>query len=118
MQLYHSRHLGNAEKVAKELASDLDYYLRDGVELAGYNLSLHANFEKNFPAKYFGASPSCFKRTLLQPKELGKNFFYNLDRASEMLRFDPGWLGRKDNGFKAEMEFANANLSLVDAQIV
>lgn len=118
MQLYHSRHLRSAESLAKELASDLDYYLRDGVEVAGYNNSLHVNFERNFPAKYFGISPDVFKRTPLEPRELGKNFYYNLDYAHKMLQHDQGWLGRKDNGFKAEMELASANLSLVSAQVV
>ncbi|POR36070.1 Nucleoporin [Tolypocladium paradoxum] len=117
MQLYHSRHHGTADALAKSLVTDLDYYLRDGVEVAGYNKSLHNNFAKNFTNKYFGCSVDNFKRTLLEPRELGNNYYYDLDRADDMLKFDPGWLGRKDNGFKNEMERANANLSLVDAQI-
>jgi nuclear pore complex protein Nup188 len=118
MQLYHSRHLGDVDALAKKLAADLDYYLRDGVEVAGYNKSLHINFAKNFANKYSGCSLDNFKRTLLEPRELGTSYYYDLDRADTMLRFDPGWLGRKDNGFKTEMGLANANLSLVDAQIV
>ncbi|CAM1502966.1 Fc.00g077420.m01.CDS01 [Cosmosporella sp. VM-42] len=117
MQLYHSRHLGNSSDLAKSLVSDLDYYLRDGVEVAGYNKSLHNNFAKNFANKYSGCPVEDFKRTLLEPRELGKSYFYDLEQADEMLRFDPGWIGRKANGFKTEMELANANLSLVDAQI-
>lgn len=118
MQLYHSRHLGNADALAKNLMTSLDYYLRDGVEVAGYNKSLHVNFAKNFANKYEGCSLDDFQRMLLQPRELGKTFYYDLERANAMLSFDPGWLGRKQNGFKTEMELANANLSLVDAQIV
>jgi nuclear pore complex protein Nup188 len=118
MQLYHSRHLGNASALAQEMVKDLDYYLREGVKVGGYNASLHNNFSKNFSAKYYGCSLDNFKRTLLEPRELGKNYFYHLDRANDMLKFDSGWLGRKDDGFKTEMELANANLSLVDAQIV
>ncbi|KAF7538429.1 hypothetical protein G7Z17_g12639 [Cylindrodendrum hubeiense] len=117
MQLYHSRHLGNSSNLAKSLISDLDYFLRDGVEVAGYNKSLHNNFAKNFSNKYSGCPVDDFKRTLLEPRELGKSYYYDLERADEMLRFDPGWIGRKDNGFKMEMELANTNLSLVDAQI-
>ncbi|CAH0043289.1 unnamed protein product [Clonostachys solani] len=117
MQLYHSRHLGNADSLAKKLVADLDYYLRDGVEVSGYNKSLHSNFAKNFSDKYSGCSLDDFKRTLLEPRDLGVNYYYDLDRANGMLSFDPGWLGRKDNGFKMEMELANTNLSLVDAQI-
>lgn len=118
MQLYHSRHLGNADALAKGLVSDLDYYLRDGVEVAGYNKSLHNNFAKNFSSKYSGCSLDNFKRTMLQPRDLGEKYYYDLDRADEMLSFDPGWFGRKANGFQNEMKLANANLSLVDAQIV
>jgi nuclear pore complex protein Nup188 len=118
MQLYHSRHLGNADDLAEKLVADIDYYLRDGVEVAGYNKSLHTNFARNFSNKYAGCSLDEFQRTLLEPRELGVDFYYDLERASTMLGFDPGWLGRKQNGFKTEMERANANLSLVDAQIV
>lgn len=118
MQLYHSRHQGTAGPLAKSLVADLDYYLRDGVEIAGYNKSLHSNFAKNFAHKYFGCSVGFFKRTPLEQGELGSNYYYDLERANDMLGFDPGWRGRKDDGFKNEMELANANLSLVDAQIV
>ncbi|KAL7900857.1 nucleoporin subcomplex protein binding to Pom34 domain-containing protein [Trichoderma sp. SZMC 28014] len=118
MQLYHSRHLGNAETLAKALVNDLDYYLRDGVEVASYNKSLHNNFAKNFSNKYFGCALDNFKRTMVEPRELGENYYYDLDRASEVLGFDPGWRGkRKGTGFLNEMKLANANLSLVDAQI-
>lgn len=118
MQLYHSRHLGNADTLAKGLTNDLDYYLRDGVEVASYNKSLHNNFAKNFSNKYFGCSLDNFKRTMVGPRELGENYYYDLDRADEVLRFDPGWQGKRGAGFLNEMKLANANLSLVDAQIV
>ncbi|RGP63094.1 hypothetical protein FLONG3_10035 [Fusarium longipes] len=117
MQLYHSRHLGNSDALAKNLVSDLDYYLRDGVEVGGYNKSLHTNFARNFSNKYSDCPVDYFKRTALEPRELGKSYYYDLERTDEMLRFDPGWKGRKDDGFKTEMERANTNLSLVDAQL-
>ncbi|KAL7788327.1 nucleoporin subcomplex protein binding to Pom34 domain-containing protein [Trichoderma ceciliae] len=117
MQLYHSRHLGNADTLAKGLVNDLDYYLRDGVEVASYNKSLHNNFAKNFSNKFFGCSLDNFKRTMVGSRELGENYYYDLDRADEVLRFDPGWQGKKGAGFLNEMKLANANLSLVDAQI-
>ncbi|KAM5359092.1 hypothetical protein ACJZ2D_014735 [Fusarium nematophilum] len=117
MQLYHSRHLGNSTALANSLISDLDYYLRDGVEVAGYNKSLHNNFARNFSNKYSDCPVDDFKRTSLEPRQLGKSYYYDLERADEMLRFDPGWKGRKDDGFKTEMERANTNLSLVDAQL-
>ena len=118
MQLYHSRHLGKADTLAKGLSNDLDYYLRDGVEVSSYNKSLHNNFARNFSNKFFGCSLDNFKRTVVGPRELGENYYYDLDRANEILRFDPGWQGKKGAGFLNEMKLANANLSLVDAQIV
>ena len=118
MQMYHSRHLGGAGNLAKDLVKDVDYYLRDGVEVGGYNKSLHTNFERNFATKYYNCALSQFKQTKLRPHELGKSYCYDLDLSSQMLKYDPSWFGRNNNGFKMEMELANANLSLVDAQIV
>ncbi|RBQ90816.1 hypothetical protein VDGD_05737 [Verticillium dahliae] len=117
MQLYHQRQMGGAEELAKSLVADLDYFLRDGVEVASYNNSLHNNFTKNFASKYPGVSLDSLKRTALEPRELGEWYYYALDRANTMLDFDPGWHGRRDDGFRNEMGIANANLSLVDAQI-
>ena len=118
MQLYHSRHLGNGGALAKELITSVDYFLRDAVEVAGYNRSLQNSFARNFAAQYPGYRLEDFKRTLLQPEELGTRYYYDLERADTMLSFDSGWLGRKGSGFKNEMELANSNLSLVDAQLV
>jgi nuclear pore complex protein Nup188 len=118
MQLFHLRQMGQADSLANELAQDLDYFLRDGVLVSGYNDSLHANFAKNFGNKYAGCNLNDFKRTLLEPRSLGNQYYYALDYADTMMKFDPGWAGIRNNGFKSEMEKANANLSLVDAQIV
>ncbi|TEA18045.1 Nucleoporin NUP188 [Colletotrichum sidae] len=117
MQLYHLRQMGGVETFAKSLVTDLDYFLRDGVEVSSYNNSLHTNFAKNFTTKYPGVSLEAFKRTTLRPGELGRSYFYDLESATDMLSFDPGWHGRRNNGFRNEMGIANANLSLVDAQI-
>lgn len=118
MQLFHLRQMGQADALAKELAQDLDYYLREGVLVSGYNNSLHANFAKNFGKQYPGFSLENFKRTLLEPRALGTDYYYASKFADRMLRFDSGWKGPRNNGYKSEMENANSNLSLVDAQIV
>ena len=118
MQLFHLRQMGKAEGFAKKVVQDLDYYLREGVEVSGYNSSLHKNFSKNFSTQYPKCSLESFKRTSLSPRQLGRNYYYDLDNATRMLEFDPGWRGAKGNGFQNEMERANQNLSLVDAQIV
>ncbi|KAI0512583.1 nucleoporin subcomplex protein binding to Pom34-domain-containing protein [Xylaria bambusicola] len=117
MQLFHLRQLGQAGSFAKELTQDLDYYLRDGVGVAGYNRGLHVNFARNFSRQYPNCSLENFKRTLLEPKSLGGEFYYALGFADRMLKFDPSWIGPRSSGFRNEMEMANMNLSLVDAQV-
>lgn len=119
MHLYHLRKTGREKEFAKELVNDIDYYLRDGVAVSGYNNSLHGNFAKNFTKQYPDFKLESFQRTLLSPRELGNGYYYALDLADKMLMFDPGWAGpRERNGFRYEMETANLNLSLVDAQVV
>jgi nuclear pore complex protein Nup188 len=118
MQLYHLRHMGSAKSAAEKLVKTLDYYLRNGALVAGYNASLHMNFARNFANKYPSCSVDSFKRTSVQRRDMGDNYYYDLDRADKMLGFDAGWRGPRNNGFRAEMERANLNLSLVDAQIV
>ncbi|KAI1504222.1 nucleoporin subcomplex protein binding to Pom34-domain-containing protein [Biscogniauxia marginata] len=117
MQLFHLRQIDKASSFAHELTQDLDYYLRDGVAVSGYNRGLHVNFARNFSNQYSGCSLENFKRTLLGPRSLGLDFYYALSFADKMLKFDPGWIGPRSNGFRSEMEKANANLSLVDAQV-
>lgn len=118
MQLFHLRQIGQAGAFANELTRDLDYYLRDGVTVSGYNRGLHVNFARNFSNQYPVCSLDNFKRTLLEPRSLGVEFYYNLGFADKILGFDSGWVGPRSNGFRSEMEKANTNLSLVDAQIV
>ncbi|KAI0194481.1 nucleoporin subcomplex protein binding to Pom34-domain-containing protein [Xylaria flabelliformis] len=117
MQLFHLRQIGQAGSFAQELTQDLDYYLRDGVGVTGYNRGLHVNFSRNFSRQYPSCSLDNFKRTLLEPKSLGAEFYYALSAADKMLKFDPSWTGPRNTGFRSEMEMANMNLSLVDAQI-
>lgn len=118
MQLFHLRQIDQASSFANNLTQDLDYYLREGVVVSGYNRALHVTFGKNFSNQYPGVTLENFKRTLLEPRSLGEDFYYSLTYANKMLQFDNGWVGPRNSGFKSEMEKANANLSLVDAQIV
>ncbi|CAK7206756.1 hypothetical protein SEUCBS139899_009562 [Sporothrix eucalyptigena] len=119
MQLYHMRQMGTEEVFARDVVQDIDYYIREGVAVAGYNASLHANFQRNFGNRYPGCALDQFKRSMLQRQDLGPRFYYALDLADRMLSFDAAWTGIRDNnkGFKKEMQTANLNLSLVNAQI-
>ena len=86
--------------------------------VGGYNASLHGNFARNFAKRFPGVEVDDFKRTMWLPRELGKGYYYALEAAEEMLGFDAGWGGVKQSGFRKEMETANLNLSLVEAQVV
>ena len=50
-----------------------------------------------------------FQKTVLEPRQLGTGFYYDLILAKRMLSFVSGRLGKKDNGHKMEMGLANAN---------
>ncbi|KAK4123921.1 hypothetical protein N657DRAFT_433917 [Parathielavia appendiculata] len=117
MQLYHLRQMRQEQGFATEVVNDLDYFLRDGVQVSDYNTSLHANFARNFAKRYPGCLVDDFKRTLLVPRDLGSQYYYALDFAEAMLNYDAGWAGSRQNGFKREMETANINLSLVEAEV-
>ncbi|KAK3313812.1 nucleoporin subcomplex protein binding to Pom34-domain-containing protein [Apodospora peruviana] len=117
MQLYHLRQMGQGHKFAEVVVNDLDYLLRSGVQVSEYNASLHANFARNFGSRYPGCSVDDFKRTGLGPRELGSQYYYALDLAESMLRYDASWAGPRKNGFRHEMETANLNLSLVEAEV-
>lgn len=119
MQLYHLRQTGQHETFANEVANDVDYFLRNGVEVADYNASLHANFAKNFSNRYSGCSIDDFKRTTLVARDIGPQYFYDLETAEALLSYDTAWVPRRGgNGFKYEMRAANLNLSLVEAEVV
>ena len=120
MQLYHLRQMRQEQGFANEVVNDLDYFLRDGVQVSGYNASLHGNFARNFSKRYPGCAVEDFKRTLLVPRDLGSQYYYALDVAEAMLGHDAGWVGAgtRQNGFRREMAMANLNLSLVEAEVV
>ncbi|KAK0711579.1 nucleoporin subcomplex protein binding to Pom34-domain-containing protein [Lasiosphaeris hirsuta] len=117
MQLYHLRQMGSQGIFASDVVNDLDYFLRNGVQVSDYNASLHANFAKNFSNRFPGCSVDDFKRTIIVPRDLGPQYYYALDFAEKMLTHDGAWAGSRQNGFRHEMETANLNLSLVEAEV-
>lgn len=117
MHLFHLRQRGDVTLV-KSLLPNLSYYSRFAVAPPSYNSSLHGNLKRNFEAKFSGCSLDDFKRTTLEDRKLGTEFFYDKELAGKMLHSGSAWAGRKNDGFGSELEHANANLSLVDTQIV
>lgn len=119
MHMFHSRQTGTDSHV-KDIVDNLDYFERFGVappKNKGYNGSLHSLLKINFEARYPGSTLRDLKRTTLDHRQLGNEYFYNLSLAEKMLGGDEAWTGRKNDGLRTEIENANVNLSLVDAQI-
>ncbi|KAJ4351701.1 uncharacterized protein N0V89_007044 [Didymosphaeria variabile] len=117
MHLHAARQSGDNASV-KDIFGALAYYDEEALKLPPYNVALHANLQKNVEKKFPGVRLANFKRTTLQPSTYGPSFFYDIDIASSLLDFDGKWLGPKfGQGFKAEVERANRNLSLVDSHV-
>ncbi|KAB8304202.1 hypothetical protein EYC80_003620 [Monilinia laxa] len=116
MHLFHSRQTGKPS-IAKELMPKLNYYYENAGGLPTYNASLHGNLKKNFDAKYSRTSLQSFKKTDLEDRKFGENYFYDLQLLDQMLHSDIVWAGRRGDGYKFELASANINLSLVDAQV-
>lgn len=102
----------------KTLIPSVSWYSKNAVEVSGYNASLHANLNKNFEMKYPGLSLLDFKRTTLEPRQLGHGYFYDTTLGGKLLGYDFAWNGSRNQGFGEEFERANLNLSLVEAQVV
>ncbi|KAI4115710.1 MAG: hypothetical protein LQ345_003748 [Seirophora villosa] len=102
---------------AKDLLPNLTYIISTAVVPPAFNASLQSILRQNFEARFENCSLVTFKRTAIKPPALGDSFYYDLDLAGQMLRRDPSWTGRDQNGFAAEIARANVNLSVVEAQI-
>ena len=114
---YHSQRLGD-RSIIQRLVPKLTYLVDSAVVVRGYNESLHANLKKNFEGRFPGCSLSLFRCTRLQPAEFGREYYYNLDLANRMLKYDKIWQGTRGNGLAGELARANINLSLIEAQVV
>jgi len=117
MYLFHLRQTGQ-DSIVGELMPNLGYYIDHAAAIPTYNSSLHGNLKRNFDTKYASSTLQSFRRTNLEDRQFGREYFYDLELVNKMLRFDVAWKGRSNDGFKAELALANVNLSLVDAQIV
>lgn len=117
MHLHAARQAGDNASV-KDVFGALLYYQEEALKLPPYNVALHMNLQKNVEEKFSGVKLANLKRTTLRPSSYGPGFFYDMDIASSLLSFDGSWTGpRHGQGFKAEVERANRNLSLVDSHV-
>ncbi|KAF4632705.1 hypothetical protein G7Y89_g5417 [Cudoniella acicularis] len=116
MHLFHSRQTRNPSSV-NDLIANLSWFIRFAVMPPSLNPSLHAQLKRNFETRFPRCTAQDLKRTTLEDRQLGKNYFYDIPLADKMLFSDQAWTGRKNDGLRAEFEHANVNLSLVDSQI-
>lgn len=114
----HSAKEANDRSFVKTLIPLVSWYGKDAVEVSAYNASLHANLKKNFEMRYSGCTILDFKRTPLEARALGRDYYYDLSMGEKLLSYDFAWAGTRGQGFSEEFERANINLSLVEAQVV
>ncbi|KAJ5752849.1 hypothetical protein N7520_009766 [Penicillium odoratum] len=113
----HSAKESNDRSFVKTLIPLVQWYANGAVDVSAYNTSLHANLKKNFEARYNGCKITDFKRTPLETRTLGRDYYYDLDMGERLLSYDFAWAGTRGQGFSEEFERANINLSLVEAQV-
>lgn len=117
MYLHSSRQLGDIT-VLKEVVPSLGYLEDNALELPSYNDSLHGNLKKNIETRFSGVTLSSLKRTTLYPEAFGRSFFYDVDLANRLLRFDNAWTGPQEGtGLAGDTEKANYNLGLIESQV-
>lgn len=113
---HHMRSSGDTAFLNKAIGSII-WYTQHASDVSAYKESLHYNLSQNLKRKYPGCQLSNFKRTSAAPRELGEDFYYDVDIAKTVLRNDTRWLGDRRNGFEHELRLANVNLSMVEAQL-
>lgn len=102
----------------KTLIPMVSWFAKDAVEVSGYNASLHANLKKNFEMRYSGCRLVDFKKSSLEVRNLGREYYYDTSLGEKLLSYDFAWAGTRNQGFAEEFERANMNLSLVESQVV
>ncbi|KAF4554989.1 Nucleoporin NUP188-like protein [Elsinoe fawcettii] len=108
---------GSEQEKVKQLIPKLSYLRDSTTQVDGYNHSLHKNLSKNFEQKFPGLALDSFKRANLNPADLGRDYYYDLELAEKVLGSTPSWRSTKGQGFVDEVARANVNFALVDSQI-
>ena len=113
MLLHHSMRAGDTS-LKDYIVANVGWLVLNGAAMSQYNQALHSNLEKNLSIKFPTIKLANFRRTALLPSNLGHSFVYDVDLADRVLSFDSGWA--KAGGYHEEIQRANTNLSLVEAQ--
>ncbi|EPE32578.1 hypothetical protein GLAREA_07712 [Glarea lozoyensis ATCC 20868] len=117
MHMFHARQMRSPSDIP-DMIRNLHLYWKSGVSVPSLNSSIHFQLKQNFEARYPKCTLQDLKRTTLEDRQLGRQYFYDVSLADKMLQTNQSWTGVKGNdGHRASLEIVNVNLSLVDAQI-
>ncbi|EPS40769.1 hypothetical protein H072_5341 [Dactylellina haptotyla CBS 200.50] len=112
----------------ESLFSKLKFYLENGVKISGYKPSMHGLLAFNFRNKWPCCHLENFRKSSMQERRYGVNYFYDIELAEEILNWDRGWncvttrrtsdkvIGTRA-GFRVDVESVNLNLALIDSQV-
>ncbi|EWC45029.1 hypothetical protein DRE_06309 [Drechslerella stenobrocha 248] len=112
----------------ESLLSKLRFYLDNGVAIRGYKPSMHGLLAFNFKNKWPCCHLENFRKSTMQQRLYGVNYFYDIELAEQILSWDRGWNNvitrRASNkvveirtGFRLDVESVNLNLALIDSQV-
>jgi nuclear pore complex protein Nup188 len=117
INLHASLEIGD-KTMLKALVPKLGYLRDHGVSVDAYNRAQHMRLEANIKATFPSSELSDFKRTAVNPSSYGTDYFYDRDMAESIFRHSEAWQGKRGNdGYVDEFIRANANISLLHAQI-
>ncbi|KAK4546794.1 hypothetical protein LTR36_001526 [Oleoguttula mirabilis] len=107
--------------VLKMVVPKLGFLAEHGVTVNAYNRSLHRRLAENLARKFPQCDLADFQRSGANAAPYGKTFRYDTELAGIVLggHEQLAWYGDEElriEAYKAEVERANVNLSLVDAQ--
>lgn len=121
VNLYAGLETGD-KTVLKLVAPKLGFLKEHAVAVNAYNRSLHQRLAENLARKFPQCGLGDFKRSAANAAPYGEAFCYDTELAGVVLggHEQLAWYGDEDlriQAYKSEVERANINLSLVDAQV-
>lgn len=113
----HNAPRTEAKSIVAKYLPKLRFLCAHGVDVKGYNHSLHKTLAKNFAHHFPDHALDDFKRTAIRAKDYGREYYYDLDRAGQMLGSHQAWIRQNGQGFEDEVARASVNFSLVDSEL-
>ncbi|KAK6523935.1 hypothetical protein TWF281_001897 [Arthrobotrys megalospora] len=132
MHLYQIRTNKSSDPKTKDflafLLPKLKFYIDHGAVIRGYKASMHGLLSLNLQNKWPNCQLENFRKSSMRERRYGVNYFYDIELADHILRWDRGWNSiitrRASNkvvevrtGFKVDVEAVNLNLALIDSQV-